>query len=1485
MRAPRPSRFGALIRRRPFWALAAATFLALAAATVAVIGPGVTAQAQNERTPPTNLVARLVRGGVELSWDRPAQNDESVDGYEILRRRPNRGEQTLTTLVSDTATTDTAYFDTTATEPGVRYNYRVRAIRAGVRSHPSNTATVLVLLSAPTTRLVSNVGQSSASQASVAQQYGMGFRLGGHGQGYAISGVSVELAAVPSGLSVSLWVGGAEGLDGRGAPQRELFEFDNPASFRVGLNTFAAPEGAFAYPNVSYFVVLSGFGSSLSVMETASDDEDPGGEPGAVLLNGARVRDPGSTGQWDSSSLRSGALRMVVEGSRRDRGILASSLAAAVFDDLEIISDGDDCCFEMTVGSADRYLIRGVSVAADSSSTGFTTTDPDLIALGGIHTGKDSGFFGIPFNFQTTSGTTLFTLPVASARGDLTTGPARLGGPPGISEWSFPQGATVAGNATYVFDMTVDSIAGDAQGSSRGGVVLSRVLCTATANYTDAPKALGVTLSDHGDVTCDTPAMAVDGEPLVAMVSNLRQDNDSYATVTSTNSVISQGFSTGPSAYGYRFQGIGVDVEGSDDSNSDPQIPDGPSSVSVAVHADSNGQPGDKLFDLVSPDQYAAGQVAFFEAPPETYLAPDTSYVMVWTKLSGEDHRLDRSSEDEQDDDPRRLEGFSLANAFYRGGSLSSLTVSANPSHVLKIAVYGEAVDAAFLAPPQLESDIEVPDGPRLVSNVGQSSSATASITQQYGMGFRLGGHGQGYAISGVSVELAAVPSGLSVSLWVGGAEGLDGRGAPQRELFEFDNPASFRVGLNTFAAPEGAFAYPNVSYFVVLSGFGSSLSVMETASDDEDPGGEPGAVLLNGARVRDPGSTGQWDSSSLRSGALRMVVEGSRRDRGILASSLAAAVFDDLEIISDGDDCCFEMTVGSADRYLIRGVSVAADSSSTGFTTTDPDLIALGGIHTGKDSGFFGIPFNFQTTSGTTLFTLPVASARGDLTTGPARLGGPPGISEWSFPQGATVAGNATYVFDMTVDSIAGDAQGSSRGGVVLSRVLCTATANYTDAPKALGVTLSDHGDVTCDTPAMAVDGEPLVAMVSNLRQDNDSYATVTSTNSVISQGFSTGPSAYGYRFQGIGVDVEGSDDSNSDPQIPDGPSSVSVAVHADSNGQPGDKLFDLVSPDQYAAGQVAFFEAPPETYLAPDTSYVMVWTKLSGEDHRLDRSSEDEQDDDPRRLEGFSLANAFYRGGSLSSLTVSANPSHVLKIAVYGEAVEGSFVGSARFASGGYQVTPDWLHTPHDARVGDQFRVVFVTLHATDAVSGDIEEYNELVRFEASGRTKRDETLGPFTDPVIRSVASQFKAVVCTAEVDARANTAMTDTLGVPIRWLDGGWQDSPTLVASTYSEFFGPEWQNDEWGAHATGNSVRFADNYMVWTGCDSTGAADPLVPMGPNSMGQVAVGSPNDPSANNAPIGAVDVSVGQLTGNNDEHRPLYAISPVFTIVPNR
>ena len=62
--------------------------------------------------------------------------------------------------------------------------------------------------------------------------------------------------------------------------------------------------------------------------------------------------------------------------------------------------------------------------------------------------------------------------------------------------------------------------------------------------------------------------------------------------------------------------GIGVDIEGSAGTNGDPQVPSRATAVSVSVHAASGGKPGAKLFDLVSPTEFAPGH-SFFEARAE----------------------------------------------------------------------------------------------------------------------------------------------------------------------------------------------------------------------------------------------------------------------------------------------------------------------------------------------------------------------------------------------------------------------------------------------------------------------------------------------------------------------------------------------------------------------------------------------------------------------------------------------------------------------------------------------------------------------------------------------------------------------------------------------------------------------------------------------------------------------------------------------------
>ena len=91
---------------------------------------------------PTGLTVSLVDNRVTLSWTAPAEEADSVTGYEVLRRRPMAGEGTLATLVADTESAATTYTDATANEAGVQYVYRVKALRGGDVSLWSNFARI-----------------------------------------------------------------------------------------------------------------------------------------------------------------------------------------------------------------------------------------------------------------------------------------------------------------------------------------------------------------------------------------------------------------------------------------------------------------------------------------------------------------------------------------------------------------------------------------------------------------------------------------------------------------------------------------------------------------------------------------------------------------------------------------------------------------------------------------------------------------------------------------------------------------------------------------------------------------------------------------------------------------------------------------------------------------------------------------------------------------------------------------------------------------------------------------------------------------------------------------------------------------------------------------------------------------------------------------------------------------------------------------------
>ena len=86
---------------------------------------------------PTNLTAVVENGNIVLNWSAPS--DESVTGYQVLRRRPTLGENKLLVYVEHTGNTNTTYTDPNITA-GVRHVYRVKAINVAGVSGWSNYA-------------------------------------------------------------------------------------------------------------------------------------------------------------------------------------------------------------------------------------------------------------------------------------------------------------------------------------------------------------------------------------------------------------------------------------------------------------------------------------------------------------------------------------------------------------------------------------------------------------------------------------------------------------------------------------------------------------------------------------------------------------------------------------------------------------------------------------------------------------------------------------------------------------------------------------------------------------------------------------------------------------------------------------------------------------------------------------------------------------------------------------------------------------------------------------------------------------------------------------------------------------------------------------------------------------------------------------------------------------------------------------------------
>ena len=242
---------------------------------------------------------------------------------------------------------------------------------------------------------------------------------------------------------------------------------------------------------------------------------------------------------------------------------------------------------------------------------------------------------------------------------------------------------------------------------------------------------------------------------------------------------------------------------------------------------------------------------------------------------------------------------------------------------------------------------------------------------------------------------------------------------------------------------------------------------------------------------------------------------------------------------------------------------------------------------------------------------------------------------------------------------------------------------------------------------------------------------------------------------------------------------------------------------------------------------------------------------------------------GATASTYTlVAADLGTTVKVRVSftDDASNAETLTSAATAAVSAVVPSNWTLKPTAVAAGAKFRLLFLSSTRRNASSTDIATYNTFIQTRAANGHAD-----------IRDYSAGFRAVGCTAAVDARDNTATTYTTsdkGVPIYWLNGA------KAADQYEDFYDGSWDdeaNDKNESGTNGLDTSLNENWPL-TGCDHDGTAHAAL-----GASQVTRGRPNSSGSGHGPLNGNDQITSGLTS------PLYGLSEVFqvaaaVVVPN-
>ena len=200
--------------------------------------------------------------------------------------------------------------------------------------------------------------------------------------------------------------------------------------------------------------------------------------------------------------------------------------------------------------------------------------------------------------------------------------------------------------------------------------------------------------------------------------------------------------------------------------------------------------------------------------------------------------------------------------------------------------------------------------------------------------------------------------------------------------------------------------------------------------------------------------------------------------------------------------------------------------------------------------------------------------------------------------------------------------------------------------------------------------------------------------------------------------------------------------------------------------------------------------------------------------------------------------------------------------------QLSAEVTLQPSGLEPGDRYRLLFVTSESRDALSHDIDDYNNFVQSVADAA------------PVVGPWGLTWKALASTDTVDARDNTGTNPALGshTSVVRIDGA------LIADSYESFYstgGDTATNVSLDVTELGSTLMIdlgptlsSPGAPVWTGTSFDGTALSNGELGDDGTNFVALGFANfslDPAL---------LADFQPPGNSYS---LYAVSQVLTAVP--